>query len=159
MALFTVASMFLIDRAGRRPLWIFSSIFMALITFVTGLVFHYHVHGAVMLVVLILCALPHGLALGPLPWLMMSELYPTRIRAKAVSVTTTFLWLVIFTCGQLFPILEDWSQRLIGSIGLVFWIFTFVCVCSVLFGFKMLPETRGRSLEDIARDLSNRFSH
>jgi SP family arabinose:H+ symporter-like MFS transporter len=153
MAIFTIASMFFIDRFGRRPLWIFASIAMALITFVTGMVFHYQVHGTLVLLLITLCTMPHGLALGPLPWLMMSEIFPTRIRAKAVAVTTTFLWIVIFTCGQFFPMITGWSERSFGSIAGVFWLFTFVCIGAAVFGFKMLPETRGRSLEEISRSL------
>jgi SP family arabinose:H+ symporter-like MFS transporter len=154
MALVGVMSMFLIDRAGRRPLWIFASLLMALITFVTGLVFHYQVHGMAVLLVITLCTVPHGLALGPLPWLMMSEIFPTRIRAKAVAATTSFLWITVYACAQLFPVLTGWSQRNLGSIAGVFWLFTLVCICSAVFGLKMMPETRGRSLEDIGRSLS-----
>jgi SP family arabinose:H+ symporter-like MFS transporter len=150
MALMTVASMWLIDRVGRRPLWITASILMALITAVTGVTFHFQVHGPLVLLVIVLCTVPHGLALGGLPWLMMSELFPTRIRARAVAVTTTFLWLVIFTCGQFFPMLIGWSQRRLGSPAGAFWVFTLVCICSTLFGWRMLPETRGRTLEEIA---------
>jgi sugar porter (SP) family MFS transporter len=154
MAILTIASMFLIDRAGRRPLWIFASFLMAAITFVTGFVFHYQVHGLAILVVIILCTIPHGLALGPLPWLMMSEIFPTRVRAKAVGVTTTFLWITVYTCAQFFPMLTSWSQRTLGSIAGVFWLFTVICLASAIFGIKLLPETRGRSLEDIGRSLS-----
>jgi SP family arabinose:H+ symporter-like MFS transporter len=155
MAVLTIASMFLIDRAGRRPLWIFASFLMAAITFVTGFVFHYQVHGLAILVVIILCTIPHGLALGPLPWLMMSEIFPTRVRAKAVGVTTTFLWITVYTCAQFFPMLTSWSQRTLGSIAGVFWLFTVICLASAIFGIKLLPETRGRSLEDIGRSLSH----
>jgi len=154
MAVFGLLSMFLIDRAGRRPLWIFASILMALVTFIAGLVFHYQIHGPLVLAVLVLCALPHGLALGPLPWLMMSEIFPTRIRAQAVAVTTTFLWIVIFACAQLFPIISAWSQKQFGSIAGVFWLFTIICIGATVFGFKLLPETRNRTLEDIGRSMS-----
>jgi MFS family permease len=154
MAVFGVLSMFLIDRAGRRPLWIFASLLMALTTFATGLVFHYQIHGFLVLLVLVLCALPHGLALGPLPWLMMSEIFPTRIRARAVAVTTTFLWIVIFACAQCFPLISSWSQKHLGSIAGTFWLFTLICIGSMIFGFKMLPETRNRSLEEIGRSLA-----
>jgi SP family arabinose:H+ symporter-like MFS transporter len=154
MAVFGLLSMFLIDRAGRRPLWIFASVLMALVTFLAGLVFHYQIHGFLVLLVLVLCALPHGLALGPLPWLMMSEIFPTRIRARAVAVTTTFLWIVIFACAQCFPIISGWSQKHLGSIAGSFWLFTIICIGSTIFGIKMLPETRNRTLEDIGRSLS-----
>jgi SP family arabinose:H+ symporter-like MFS transporter len=149
MAIMTVVSMWLIDRVGRRPLWILASILMAAITAVTGLAFHFQLHGAPVLLVIILCTVPHGLALGGLPWLMMSELFPNRIRAKAVAITTTFLWLVIFSCAQLFPMVIAWSEHTIGSAAGAFWTFTVICVCSAIFGRTMMPETRGRTLEDI----------
>jgi MFS transporter, SP family, arabinose:H+ symporter len=150
MALMTVASMWLIDRTGRRPLWIVASVLMAAITAVTGLVFHFQVRGPLVLLVIVLCTVPHGLALGGLPWLMMSEIFPTRIRARAVAVTTTFLWIVIYTCAQFFPMLIGWSQRHLGSPAGAFWVFTLVCLGSTLFGWRMLPETKGRTLEEIA---------
>jgi SP family arabinose:H+ symporter-like MFS transporter len=90
------------------------------------------------------------LAIGPLPWLMMSEIFPTRIRAKAVAVTTTFLWITIYAGTQLFPTFIGWSQSLLGSAGGAFWIFTVVSVLSALFGFYMLIETKNRTLENIA---------
>jgi len=149
MAIMTLVSMNLIDRAGRRPLWIFASLLMALITGMTGLVFFFHITGPIVLLIITLCTVPHGIALGGLPWLMMSEIFPTRIRAKAVAITTTFLWVAIYTCGQLFPMIMGWSQQLIGSSAGIFWLFTVVCVLSAIFGIKMLPETRGSTLEAI----------
>jgi nitrate/nitrite transporter NarK len=96
-----------------------------------------------------LITIPHGLALGGLPWLMMSELYPTRLRAKAVAVTTTTLWCFIFTGGYLFPSITGWSERAVGSVAAAFWLFTGVCILSFLFGWLLMPETKGRTLEDI----------
>lgn len=156
MTIMTVVSMWLVDRVGRRPLWIFASILMAFVTLATGFVFYFHLHGMVVLLVLCLCTVPHGIALGGLPWLMMSELFPNRIRAKAVTVTTTFLFLVIFSCGQLFPILVDHSTRSMGSAAGVFWLFTFICCLSTVFGLTIMPETKGRTLEEIADSLARK---
>jgi SP family arabinose:H+ symporter-like MFS transporter len=153
MTIMTIVSMWLVDRLGRRPLWIFASFLMALVTLATGFVFHYHVHGIVVLLVLVLCTVPHGIALGGLPWLMMSELFPNRIRAKAVALTTTFLWVVVFSCGQLFPIFVQMSTDRIGSAAGVFWLFTVICLIAALFGCTIMPETKGRTLEDIADSL------
>jgi SP family arabinose:H+ symporter-like MFS transporter len=150
MALVTLASMWMIDRFGRRPLWIFASLLMAGITGVTGLVFAFQIKGAFLLLVIILCTVPHGLALGALPWLMMSEIFPNRVRAKAVAVTTTFLWLMIFSAAQFFPMLIGGSQRMIGSPAGAFWLFSLICMAAALFGWRMMPETKGRSLENIA---------
>ena len=67
MGLMTVLSLVLMDRVGRRPLWMFASLLMAAITCTTGVVFHFHVTGTVVLVVIILCTVPHGIALGGTP--------------------------------------------------------------------------------------------
>jgi len=111
MAVMTVFSAALMDRAGRRPLWIFASILMAIVTASAGFVFHFELRGWVVLVVLILVTVPHGIALGGIPWLMMSELFPTRIRAKAVAITTTVLWCFIYLAAWLFPTITGLSER------------------------------------------------
>ena len=151
MALITLLACVLVDRVGRRPLWLVSSAVMVAANLLIGLVFHYDVAGPLVLAAVFLCAIPHSLALGPLPWLMMSEIYPTRIRARAVAVTTTFLWSVAFGATWLFPLLSSLSERLIGTIAGAFWVFAAMCVLSFLFGWKLLPETKGRTLEEIAR--------
>jgi hypothetical protein len=98
-------------------LWLFASLLMTAITFTSGLVFHYQLTGAIVLIVIVLCTVPHGIALGGIPWLMMSELFPTRLRAKAVSITTTFLWGTILGGAYLSPAIATVSENLVGSVG------------------------------------------
>lgn len=150
MGIVTLGAMVFIDRFGRRPLWLFSSALMVIAMTLIGVLFHYQTRGVIVLLAVFLCAIPHSLALGPLPWLMMSEIFPTRLRAKAVSITTTFLWMTIFTGGFIFPILMRWSERFIGSVGGAFWLLAAVCVFSFIFGLRLLPETKGKTLEEIA---------
>jgi MFS family permease len=150
MGVITLLACWTVDRVGRRPLWMFASLLMAAVTALTGAVFHYHLTGWIVLLVISLCTVPHGIALGPLPWLMISEIFPTRHRARAVSITTAFLWITIFCGAQLFPVLTDLSNRMTGSIGCAFLLFTVICIAAFLFGWKMLPETKGRTLEEIA---------
>ena len=150
MGLMTLVSLLLMDRVGRRPLWLFASLLMAAITLATGLVFDRELTGPIVLIVIVLCTVPHGIALGGIPWLMMSELFPTRLRAKAVSITTTFLWGAIFSGAYLFPAIKTASEKLVGSVGGAFWLFTGICILSFLFGWRMMPETKGRTLEEIA---------
>ncbi len=150
MGVVTLIACWTTDRAGRRPMWIFASVLMTVVMALAGAVFHFHLSGWIVLLVISLCTIPHGIALGPLPWLMISEIFPTRLRARAVSLTTAFLWVTIFSGAQLFPILADLSKRAIGSIAGAFWLCSCVCVLSLLFGWRMLPETKGRTLEEIA---------
>lgn len=115
----------------------------------TGWVFQFHVTGLIAVGALFLCGTPHAIGLGPLPWLMMSELYPTRIRARAVSITTTFLWIAGFTGPFAFPIIEATSKKIVGTSAGVFWSYAVVCVFSFFWALKFLPETKGRTLEEI----------
>ncbi|HOZ47658.1 MAG TPA: sugar porter family MFS transporter [Candidatus Hydrogenedentes bacterium] len=156
MGLVTLAACWTVDRVGRRPLWLAASALMCVVTAMTGAVFHFHLSGGIVLLLIILCTVPHGLALGPLPWLMMSEIFPTRLRARAVSLTTAFLWVTIYSGAQLFPIITDYSEKKIGSAGGAFWLFSLICVFAFLFGLRMLPETRGRVLEEIAASWKKR---
>jgi len=150
MGAVTVLACWTVDRWGRRPLWLAASALMILVTALAGAVFHFHLGGWPVLLVILLCTVPHGLALVPLPWLMMSEIFPIRLRGRAVSLTTAFLWLTIYAGAQLFPLMTEFSERRLGSVGGAFWLFSGVCLLSLLFGWKMLPETKGRTLEEIA---------
>jgi len=156
MGVMTLVACWSVDWLGRRPLWIFASLLMALVTALTGIVFHYHLSGWFVLIVIMLCTIPHGLALGPLPWLMISEIFPTRLRARAVSLVTAFLWVTIYSGAQLFPIITDYSEKKLGSVGGAFWLFTGICVLAALFGWKVLPETKGKILEDISVSLKSK---
>ena len=146
----TLAAIFIVDRFGRKPLWLIGSLWMIISLFLAGLIFHFNIEGFFVLVVLFGISAPHGLALGPLPWLMMSELYPTRIRAKAVAITTTIIWIAGWSAPFLFPIFCEKSEELIGSVAGAIWFFIIICVASIIFGLKWLPETKGRTLEEIA---------
>lgn len=148
--LFTFVASRLVDRTGRRPLWLAASGFMCFSLILTGLIFQCNISGPPVILALFMCMAPHAAGLGPLPWLMMSEIFPTRIRARAVAVATTFLWVAGFTGPFAFPVLESLSEKTIGSNAGVFWLYAVVCVFAFFWGLRFLPETRGRSLEEIA---------
>jgi MFS family permease len=114
--LLTLISIWLVDRVGRRPLWITCLAYMCVFLVLTGILFQRNATGGAVVLVVFLCAIPHAIALGPLPWLMISEIYPTRMRAKAVSLSTTLLWVAAFTGPLAFPMLEFLSVRIFRSI-------------------------------------------
>jgi len=127
---------------------IFSTIFM-------GYVFQAGITGNLVVLAVLLVLIPHAVALGPLPWLMISELFPTRIRARAVGIATVCVWIGGYIGTQLFPMLNSFfeSKNLPGG---TYWIFTILCVLSLIFGIKLLPETKNRTLEEIARSWKKR---
>lgn len=146
----TLLSVWLVDRVGRRPLWIVCSAAMFCFLILAGAVFQVNATGSIVVLVIFLCAAPHAIGLGPLPWLMMSEIYPTRIRAKSVSLATTCLWVAAFTGTYALPLLQVASERMFHTVAGVFWLYAAVCLFSFFWGLKFLPETKGRSLENIA---------
>jgi MFS transporter, SP family, arabinose:H+ symporter len=153
-AVLTLVAIAIVDRAGRRPLWLLTSAAMIFCLGTAGLVFQLKITGAIVVAAIFMCDVPHAIGLGPLPWLMMSELYPTRIRARAVSISTTFLWIAGFTGPFAFPMIEAASRKIVGSIAGVFWFYALICIGAFFWGLKMLPETKGRTLEEIARSWS-----
>ncbi len=146
----TFVGVWLVDRLGRRVLWISCSAAMCLFLIVAGMLFQFHATGELVVFAIFLCLAPHAIGLGPLPWLMMSELYPNKIRAKAVSMTTTALWVAGFTAPLAFPLMEARSTRVLHTISGVFWTYSIICLFSLIWGWKFLPETKGRTLEEIA---------
>jgi MFS family permease len=149
MGLMTLLACGLVDRLGRRPLWIAASLVMIVANVLMGGIFFFKIGGWLFLPAVCLCAIPHSFALGPLPWLMMSEIFPTRIRARAVAITTAFIWAVAFAASAGFPVLCGFSEHLIGSIAGAFWLSAAACVLSLLFGVTLMPETKGKTLEEI----------
>ena len=147
---FTLICISLVDKFGRRPLWIWTSVLMIGALAFDGVAFHLAWTGPVIVLVIAFTTIPHHLGLGPLPWLMQSELFPTRLRAKGVCISTTIVWIGGFLSAYLFPVVAKLSEELVGSISLFFGVFIVLCVLSLLFGIKLLPETKNRSLEEIA---------
>jgi MFS transporter, SP family, arabinose:H+ symporter len=150
MGVMTLAACFVVDRVGRRPLWLIGSVAMIASNFFVGSLFQFHITGFLIPVGICLMAIPHSFAIGPLPWLMMSELYPTRNRARAVSITTTLLWITSFFPVRMYPHLEEISKEITGTISGIFYFYAFLSLLALLFGWFLLPETKGRTLEEIA---------
>jgi len=148
--LFTIVGMLLVDRIGRRPLWIVCSLLMAMATFLLGLLFVLGITGWPILVAVLLCAAAYAVAIGPLVWLLIAEIFPTRIRARAMCVCTINVWLMSFLVTQATPVLFDQFEAWTGSPGGTFWIFSVISLVSFFFGIKWIPETKNRSLEEIA---------
>jgi len=147
----TILAIILVDRIGRKPLWVVTAFVMIFSLLFAGFVFHKEIQGNLVLLAIFMCAWPHAIGLGPLPWLMMSEIYPTRIRARAVAITTTFLWIAGYTGARYFPDIASWSTENYGSVVAVFVIYAIICIAALIFGIFMLPETKNKSLEAISR--------
>ena len=94
---------------------------------------------------LVYCAF-FAFSFGPVIWTMLSEFYPTYIRGRAMSIATLTLWVGTFLMGQTFP----WMLEVLKP-ALTFWIFAFMCVPAFLITWKLAPETKGKTLEEIEK--------
>lgn len=148
---FTVPSFWLVDHVGRRVLWMSTAGGMTVSIALLGWAYYVGVTGPAIIGLILLVIMCHALGLGPLPWLMISELYSGPLRVRAISVCTTVLWLSGFTSVLVFPVLVAWSQRLIGSAAGAFWVFAGISLLALIFGWRLLPETKGKTLEEITR--------
>ncbi|WP_304458651.1 sugar porter family MFS transporter [Alicyclobacillus sendaiensis] len=142
---FTVVAVVLIDRVGRKPLLIVGSALMAIFMALMGLTFYLHVHNGFWLVLFIMgFTAAFSVSMGPIPWIMIPEIFPNHLRARAAGVTAIFLWGANWAIGQFTPVLLN---DLGGAY--TFWIFAVINLLGVLFVTAWVPETKNRSLEEI----------
>ncbi len=145
--LMTMVALWVIDRLGRRPLMLLASGGMALALLVLGFAFRLQPPPAlVILLVILLYVASFGVGLGPGVWVVIAELFPTRIRGRAMSIATLCLWLACILITSTFLTLVE----AVGSAG-AFWLYAALSVVNFLFIWKVMPETKGRSLEEIER--------
>jgi sugar porter (SP) family MFS transporter len=145
--LMTIVALWTIDRLGRRPLMMLASGGMAVTLLLLGLLFRWEPPPAAMiLAVIVLYVASFGVGLGPGVWVVISELFPTRIRGRAMSIATLCLWLACILVTATFLSLVE----AFGSTG-AFWLYAAMSVLNFLFIWRVMPETKGRSLEEIER--------
>jgi sugar porter (SP) family MFS transporter len=147
----TLLAMWLVERLGRRSLLLLGTSGMAITLTLTGVFFYHRATGEIVVLVMMLCVGFYIVSLAPLAWLIMSEIFPTRVRGRAMGVASAFLWASAFVSTQAIPSLSAYTEQRFGTIAGVFWMFAVVCVGVYLFSWLMVPETKGRSLEEIGQ--------
>ncbi len=147
----TVGVLFVVDRVGRRPLLLLGTTGMVLGQVLMGTFFHVNMMGIYVVLAMFLCLGSFAVSLAPLPWLIMSEIFPSRSRAKGQSVAALSLWLAVYSSVQATaPIMHNMEQKF-GSPAGVFWIFALICGAALLFEWRMVPETKGKTIEEIGK--------
>lgn len=148
--LFTFIAIFKVDSWGRRPLYLVGSLAAALALAFTGFCFMMNITGWLMLGCMMLFLLFFAFSLGPLKFVISTEIFPTHIRGTALSVCIMTMWVSDWIVNLLFPILRDGL-----GIAATFFIFSFFCILSFLYAKQKLFETKGKSLEEIEKSLNN----
>jgi sugar porter (SP) family MFS transporter len=145
---FTFVALGVVDRGGRRPLMLFGSAALAIIYIAMGCCYSVGVKGLPMLLLVLAAIGCYAMSLAPVTWVVISEIFPNRIRGAAMSVAVSALWIACFILTYTFPILN----AKLGSAG-TFWLYAVICVAGFVFIKFKLPETKGKSLEQLEREL------
>jgi sugar porter (SP) family MFS transporter len=146
--LFTFVALGTVDRLGRRPLMLIGAVGLAVIYTAVGFCYANHVHGLPVLVLVLAAIACYSMSLAPVTWVVISEIFPNRIRGAAMSVAVTALWAACFILTYTFPLLN----KKLGASG-TFWLYAVICLFGFIFIFVKLPETKNKSLEQIEREL------
>ncbi len=149
--LFTFVAIALVDKAGRRPLLLIGLAAQVIALGCSAWMFHAGTHGAGLLLAIIAFIAAFAMALGPIPWILCSEIFPMRIRGRAMSVATFTIWTSCLIVVQTSPMLNDNPH--IGP-ALTFSMYAVCSALAFLFVLVMVPETKGRSLEEIEMRLT-----
>lgn len=147
--IFTFVAIYTVDKLGRRALMFIGSAGLALIYAVMGTCYYLEVSGWPMLLLVVMAIACYAMSLAPVVWVVLSEIFPVRIRGAAMAVATFFLWVACFLLTYTFPFLNEW----LGASG-TFWIYGIICFAGFLFIRAQLPETKGKSLEEIEKELT-----
>ena len=146
--IFTLLGMKLIDSVGRKSLMVYGSIGLAIFHVLIGLCYFMDITGMYVFIFALAAVACFAATLGPVAWVLISELFPNRIRGMAMSIAVFSLWAANFVLSFTFPILKD----ALGP-AFTFWIYAAICVLGVVFSMKMIPETKGKTLEEIELEL------
>jgi len=152
---FTFVAIFTVDKWGRRPL-LFVGIFGAVISLlIIGGLFAFGVTTGPWILMFILAFIAcFAFSFGPVCWVVVGEIFPNAIRGKAMALATLSLWIGNFLVGQLTPVMLEG----LGS-SRTFWLFALCCSPALLLTWKLIPETKGRSLEDIEAYWKNDYKN
>jgi len=146
--LFTLVAIWKVDSWGRRPLYLFGTAGATLTLILTGFCFYFGATTSIWLLVCVLAFLAcFAFSIGPLKFVVASEIFPNAIRGRALAICIMVMWVADTIVGQLTPIL----LAEIDSAG-TFWFFAFFCMVAFIVVYKLLPETKGKSLEQIESD-------
>jgi SP family arabinose:H+ symporter-like MFS transporter len=143
---FTLFALWLVDRAGRKTLILAGTVVQFISFLLVGWFYHVHGSGLAVLIFVMSFVAGHAFGNGVACWVIISEIYPTKVRGRGMSIATTALWLVGYMGNQMFPVM----QKHLGSDG-TFWCFSAGALLTVGLVGWLVPETKGRSLEEITQ--------
>jgi SP family arabinose:H+ symporter-like MFS transporter len=147
--IFTLIAMQLVDRVGRKKMMMGGALLMSLWLMLVGICFSMNALGGYTLTLFVLAFIAtYATTLAPVTWVLISEIFPTRIRGVAVSVATAALWIACFALAYGFPVLIE-----AASAAQTFYLFAGVCFVYFFLLWRFAPETKGKTLEEVEHDM------
>jgi len=146
--LFTFVALYTIEKWGRRTLILIGAGGLGAIYLTLGYCYYLGMTGIFMVALVVAAISVYAMTLGPVTWTLLAELFPNRVRGIAMATCTFALWTGCCTLTFLFPPMN----ASLGTYG-TFWVYSAICVFAFIFLFKACPETKGKSLEELEREL------
>jgi sugar porter (SP) family MFS transporter len=148
---FTIVAMVFVDRAGRKPLLLAGSFGMTVCLLAMGWAIMHQSASAWLLLFVIVYIACFAFSVGPVTWIVLAEIFPSNVRARAIAISTAALWIANFVVSQTFPMLDE-SRTLNTHFGhgFPFFLYAGFCMAEIWFVARNLPETKNRSLEEIS---------
>jgi SP family xylose:H+ symportor-like MFS transporter len=149
--IFTVVAIVTVDKFGRKPLMIIGALGMAVSMISLGLAFYTHNEGVMALIFMLSYTAFFAMSWGPVTWVLLSEIFPNSIRG-AMSIAVAAQWIANWLVSLTFPIMNDnhWLTSLFNH-GFSYWIYGVMGILAALFVWKLVPETKGKTLEGIEK--------
>ncbi|RCS28506.1 D-xylose transporter XylE [Polaribacter sp. WD7] len=148
--LFTIIAIKTVDKYGRKPLMIIGALGMAIAMFSLGFVFYAEGSGYGALLSMMLYVASFAMSWGPVTWVLLSEIFPNKIRGKALAIAVAAQWVSNYLVSLTFPMMNDNSYLTEQfNHGFAYWIYGIMSVLATLFILKYVPETKGKTLEEL----------
>ena len=145
---FTFVALYTIEKWGRRTLMLIGAGGLGLIYLILGTCYYLQMTGVLMVGLVVAAISIYAMTLAPVTWTLLAEIFPNRIRGIAMATCTFALWVGCCTLTFSFPSMN----AALGSSG-TFWIYSAICVCAFVFLYRRCPETKGKSLEELEKEL------
>jgi sugar porter (SP) family MFS transporter len=148
MVLSVIVTMLTVDKLGRKTLLLFGTSSMAIVYALIGYCFYSGYNGMIIVLLVLANVMFYSITLAPLLWVVLSEIFPNRIRGAAMSIAALAHWVGNFSLTFTFPAIKEnlgWANN--------FWLYGLICAVGFIVLYFILPETKGRTLEEIERQI------
>ncbi|WP_306413728.1 MFS transporter [Cellulophaga baltica] len=148
--MFTVLAILTVDKYGRKPLMIIGALGMAVAMFALGATFYSQTVGILALICMLVYVAGFAMSWGPVTWVLLSEMFPNKIRDKALAVAVAAQWISNYVVSWTFPMMDKNSYLLEKfNHGFAYWIYGIMGLIAMFVVWKFVPETKGKTLEEM----------